>query len=552
MSAAPSLPPWAAKLVTLYESGAANQFLLYGNVNDRFVLPLAEGQRLGSLYDFLRRVMMPRFDVVLTYDLGNGIRIDKGGEIVTKWQGYKESPELPRAPRQSVEWLTRYFRYAANLARLGQESPHIGFMMKAAHLVVPATQALPNYELSALALLMRDWASDELLAQNALVTWLVAENRVDVHPLLVNNPRTAAIEVPLPSSNELQAAIDIVAPQHPIALKELGAKTDLLASSLTGATTNSVEQLLRISEHDKKTLVGNDIAALKKELVERDAAGLIEFIEPVRTLDDLHAQDRLKTTLRQDIALWKAGDLQALPMGYLVCGPVGTGKTYLVECLAGEAGVPVVKLKNFRDKWVGSTEGNLEKIFRLLKSLGRCIVFIDEADQSLGKRDSGANDSGLSGRIYGMFAEEMSNTKNRGKIVWILASSRPDLIEIDLKRPGRVDVKVPIFPSANAEEGLTLITALCKRRGVEFTSDERDSIVPIVPPLLTPGAAEAIAVKVYRTMKTESVLAIDALRDTLDSYQNPVPKDVLEFQISIAAREASDVDFIPEVFRHLR
>lgn len=48
-------------------------------------------------------------------------------------------------------------------------------------------------------------------------------------------------------------------------------------------------------------------------------------------------------------------------MGYLLCGPVGTGKTYAVECLAGEAGVPVVKISNFRDRWVGSTEGNLRK-----------------------------------------------------------------------------------------------------------------------------------------------------------------------------------------------
>jgi len=39
------------------------------------------------------------------------------------------------------------------------------------------------------------------------------------------------------------------------------------------------------------------------------------------------------------------------PWATMLCGPIGTGKTFLGECLAGEAGVPVVKLNNFREKW---------------------------------------------------------------------------------------------------------------------------------------------------------------------------------------------------------
>ena len=163
-------------------------------------------------------------------------------------------------------------------------------------------------------------------------------------------------------------------------------------------------------------------------------------------------------------------------MGYLLCGPVGTGKTFLVECLAGEAGVPVVKLKNFRDRWVGSSEGNLEKIFRLIRALGRCMVFIDEADQTLGKRDSGANDSGLSGRIYSMIAQEMSDSGNRGRVLWLLASSRPDLIEVDLKRPGRIDVKVPLLPTSTPAESAQLIGMLAKRYGLAL--ERRGSRAP--------------------------------------------------------------------------
>src|SRR5258706_11641682 len=106
---------------------------------------------------------------------------------------------------------------------------------------------------------MREWASDDL-SQHALVTWLIADNRADVHPLLVNNPRTAAIEVPLPAASELRDAIEIIRPKHPISLQELGAKTDELAQQLVGATTNSIEHLLRVTEHDKKTLTTKDIS----------------------------------------------------------------------------------------------------------------------------------------------------------------------------------------------------------------------------------------------------------------------------------------------------
>ena len=545
------LPAWAAKLIALYGSHSSNQFILYGNVNDRFVLP-GEPPVLGSLYDFLRKVMMPRFDIILTYDLGNGIRIDKGAEIVTSWPALKEQADLPRAPRPAAELLTRLFRYSANLARLGQESHQIGFILKAAHLVVPALPGALNYDLNALAMLIRDWASDELLAQHTLVTWLVADNLNDVHPLIVNSPRAAAVEIPLPGAGDLTSALSHLKEQFPVAVRAFDSKIDSLAQELTGATLSSVETMLRMKNYEKKELAPADLVSLKKELVEKDAGGLIEFIESKRTLDDVYAQDKLKEWLRQDIQLWRKNDVEALPMGYLICGPVGTGKTYLVECLAGEAGVPVVKIRNFRDKWVGSTEGNLEKIFRLLKGLGRCIVFIDEADQALGKRDSGGNDSGLSGRIYGMFAAQMSDTSNRGKIVWVLASSRPDLIEVDLKRPGRLDVKIPIFPSTTPEEGFSLIRALAKRRGIDIPNAEFGQLKDLIPPLITAGAAESIAVKVYRIARTENLAPVEALKSALDGYQNPVPLDVLQQQIALAAREASDGEFIPEQFRSLR
>jgi hypothetical protein len=288
---------------------------------------------------------------------------------------------------------------------------------------------------------------------------------------------------------------------------------------------------------------------LKKELVERDCSGLIEFMEPRRTLDDLYGLDKVKAWLRQDIQIWKQNDVDALPKGYLLCGPVGTGKTFLVQCLAGEAGVPVIKFRNFRDKWVGSTEGNLEKIFRLLQALGRCYVFIDEADQAIGRREAGAGDSGLSGRVYSMLAEEMGNSDNRGKIIWILASSRPDLIEVDLKRPGRVDVKIPLFPTTTEEESLKLIGTLCAKRGLAIDEGAFKSLQLSLPKLLTPGAAETLVTKVYRLVKTTNVQALEALQSCLKDYQHPIPFEVMQTQIMLAVNESTDLEFVPPAFR---
>ena len=150
-------------------------------------------------------------------------------------------------------------------------------------------------------------------------------------------------------------------------------------------------------------------------------------------------------------------------MGYLIAGRIGTGKTYLVQCWAGELGIPCVVFKNFRDRWVGATESNLEKIFSVLKAIGQVLVFVDEADQAAGKREGGDSDGGLSGRVYAMLAKEMSDTRNRGRILWVFATSRPDLLEVDLKRQGRLDVHIPLFAPETPEEMRALFRAIARK-----------------------------------------------------------------------------------------
>jgi len=547
--ASPVLPIWAKTIAESYESNAASQFVVYGNINDRMVLPAPPAPRLGFLPDFLLSVLLARFNVALSYDLGNGIRIEKGAETFSKWPHFQESQKDWKAPRPAVETLTRYFRYCANLSRLNQPAVQIGCIIKNADLLVPALQGGLDYDLNALASLMRDWSNESLLAGHALATFLLTENLNDLHPLLVNNPRIARIRIDLPSSSQLLDGFRVLAPSFPASLSQVAPDLPSIAEQLTGATLGAVESVIKTKEHRKEQLGAPDIARLKKELVEKDTSGLIEFVETQRTLHDLYGLEKIKEWLRQDIELWKKNDVAALPKGYLLCGPVGTGKTFLVECLAGEANVPIIKMKNFRDKWVGSSEGNLEKIFRLIHALGRCYVFIDEADQALGRRDASSGDSGVGGRIYSMLAEEMGSSTNRGKVIWVLASSRPDLIEVDLKRPGRVDLKIPLFPTTTAKEGFDLLRTLCTKRGLAIDEGWFPALESRIPKLLTPGAGEALVMKVYRQVRTTSSSLENVLSGCLDEYQNPIAPEVMAFQIQIAAEEASALEFVPELFR---
>ena len=544
------LPSWAQEAIQLYESNAASQFVLYGNVYDQMLIPVGSTGRIGTLTEFLLQVMLPHFDVVLSYDLGNGIRVEKGGDIFSKWPQLQQDLNLPKAPRPAVEFLTHYFRYVANLARLNREGRQVACIIRSADLLAPMVQGGLDYDLSALASLIRDWASESLLVSHSLASFLIVENLNDLHPLIAANPRMARIKIALPDAKELTAAFSLMTPQYPTAFQEYSQRLDSFSHQLTGSTLGAAETMLKTKEHAREKILPDDLVRLKKQLVERDCSGLIEFIESKRTLDDIYGQEKVKAWLRQDISLWKTNDLQALPKGYLLCGPVGTGKTFMVECLAGEAGVPIVKLKNFRDKWVGSTEGNLEKIFRLLQALGRCYVFIDEADQAIGRRESASGDSGISGRIYSMLAEEMGNSASRGKLIWILASSRPDLIEVDLKRPGRIDVKIPLFPTTEPRESFELLRVLCGRRQIALTDNDFDGVANAMPVLLTAGSAETLAVKIYRISRTENRIPADALRAALSDYQNPVPLETLKFQIALAVSEASDLEFVPSAFRN--
>src|SRR6202162_5746125 len=209
----------------------------------------------------------------------------------------------------------------------------------------------------------------------------------------------------------------------------------------------------------------------KKELIEAESGGLLEFVQSRFDLSMVAGHEPAKKKLYDAARAIRAGKTDVVPMGYVICGPVGTGKTFLTTCFAGEIGISAVPIEYFRSMWQGVTEGNLERILNLLKAMSPIAVIVDEADAQLGNRSS-SGDSGVSNRVFAQIAQFMGNTENRGKVIWFLLTCRPDLLPVDLKRQGRAEEHIALFYPHNDEEAFVMLRAMLKKTGINLPSPD--------------------------------------------------------------------------------
>jgi AAA+ superfamily predicted ATPase len=577
------LPEWASEMRKLFRAGTCSQFVLYGAVHDLVALDLpgADRPEYVSLRRFLTEGMFAPFDVVLHYDRGRGIRVKKGGphfhrflEAFDSFQGtdWARLPAgavgetldlantLPRDAVRALELLNRFLRGSQALtARDGsgalRSTPlKVAVVIDYAQFVAPRADALQaSAEHSQVLIQLLDWASDPLLVSAHVATVLLTETLGDLHRSLVESPYNAKLRVDLPTTDEIRRFVADLVRAEPDFERLCPLSPEALSAKLLGLSRVNVRSLVLRALRNDEELSHDLLSRLRKELIEKQATGLIEFVESERTLDDVAGHREAKAWMREDAELMRRGRVRAVPMGYLLAGRIGTGKTYLVTCLAGEVGVPVVELKNFRDKWVGATEGNLERIFAILQALGQVIVFVDEADQATGKRGGGDTDGGLSGRVYGMLAKEMSDTRNRGKILWIFATSRPDLLEVDLKRQGRLDVHIPLFPPQDGESRHELFKAMAGKVGLRF--GEGDGELPELPDdhQLGGNEMEGILVRAMRKFETRDAADQTTLEQivasVIEDFRPSAHVERLELMDLLAAKECTDERFLPERFR---
>ena len=551
------LPRWAAEMRDLFRSGSAAQFLLHGNVFD--VVPSAG--KLLSVPSFLEQMMFATYDVVLRYDRSRGVRATRGADDWGDWlQGAlgkdASTLSLTREPGAALELIDRYLLRTLNLQGLpGATAPRrIAVIIEFAEFVVPRGDAAHlGGPFAANTVKVLGWANDPAIVHSNIVTALISEGLHDLSELVVENPHAASLHLPLPDEDEMIAYIRTLASAQ---FPELEARSDVpldtIARRLTGLSRVGARTAIALAMGNDRRITAAWLGSIKKDLIEREGQGLLDFVESTFTLDNVAGHDAVKAWLREDAELLKRGSLRALPMGYLIAGRIGTGKTFLVQCWAGELGIPCVVFKNFRDRWVGATESNLEKIFAILRALGQVVVFVDEADQASGRREGGDGDSGLSGRVYSMLAKEMSDTGNRGRILWVFATSRPDLVEVDLKRQGRLDVHIPLFPPETAAEREALLLAIAKKLKLPLTAEDLPPFTDDVT--LGGNELEGVLVRALRVHEL-SPEPRKPLREVLaevikEVRPNPHTRK-LEYMDLVAVKECTDVRFLPPKYRDL-
>jgi SpoVK/Ycf46/Vps4 family AAA+-type ATPase len=181
-------------------------------------------------------------------------------------------------------------------------------------------------------------------------------------------------------------------------------------------------------------------------------------------------------------------------------------------------------------------------------------VIIDEADAFLGDRNQ-QGDSGTSNRVFAQLASFMGNTEYRGKIVWFLITSRPDLLPVDLKRQGRAEEHLALFYPQNIEEHDALFQIMLKKSGIATTvSSIRDVIDD--PSGLSGADIEAILARALlmagdREIGNEPAVSIETLRQSFADFIPATSALERERQILAAVLECTSREVLPETYRDL-
>lgn len=551
------LPAWAQEFARKYFTKTLCTFVLSGNVRD--LVPMRDPktravERYVPLRQYLNDELFAARDLVVYYDRAAGIHFEARDHQVDfnravsgydTLMGTDYAQKVPKDPARVLSLLENYARL-----RLG-EGKRMAVVLDYAETLVPmAESAAAPAEDRATLVALQKWATDTAFLASDFTVVLLTENLRDVHQRFVQSPYTAELRIPMPTTEERAAFIahELKGREDTFA-KNSDVPVTVLAQNTAGLGYIHLRTVLADVFENNQRLTFERLSQRKKELIEAEAYGLLEFIESDLNLDMVAGHRYAKQHLREAAHAIKTGRPDVMPMGYLVSGPVGTGKTFLISCFAGDIGIPMVKLKNFRSQWQGVTEGNLEKILSLLQAMTPVAVMIDEADAMLGDRDS-SGDSGVSSRVFGQIATFMSNTRNRGRVIFFLVTARPDLMPIDLKRQGRAEEHIALFYPQTREERKELYEVMMKRTGVAVDVETLPDDLLSGDRTFSGADAEALFTRAkFRAAAEGTDVTAETIAATVEDFLPPTYPLEVEMQTLVAVLECTSRELLPETYR---
>jgi AAA+ superfamily predicted ATPase len=539
------LPSWAQELSYKYCSKTANLYILSGMKEGEFTFV--------KIQDYVSEVLFGNRDIIAFYDRSSGVSFctqEMKKDCLAKMKQLcpKTGPEklLSRNPIKAFTYLERYFY--ANIP----QNRRIVLIIDYAETVLPNTDISRYTDEDRFCLVtVNRWANDPIFTQGDVSIILLTENLADLTQTIVRSPSAIKVNIPIPDEKVRESFLGYLDRNEKLLMEESLSVAEF-AKITGGLNLLNLNQLAAESFQEDKEISLSYLKDKKKQIIESEAAGLLEFIESEHDLSAVSGHDFVKKRFRSAAKAIREGRFDVLPMGYLIAGPVGTGKSFMVSAFTGEIGIPIVKFRNFRSKWQGVTEANLEKILNILKAMAPVGVMIDEADAFLGDRNQ-EGDSGTSNRIFAQIASFMGNTEYRGKIIWFLITCRPDLLPIDLKRQGRAEEHLALFYPESMEEKEDLFSTLVKKLALRIQKVNIADLFRRYKYEFSGADLESVLIraKFLAAMNNHVFVTKGDLEETLHDFMPPAYPHEIELQNLVAVLECTSREMIPKRFREM-
>ncbi|MYA69834.1 ATP-binding protein [Candidatus Poribacteria bacterium] len=442
---------------------------------------------------------------------------------------------------------------------LQQGRTKIGLVINPLELLTPNDPSLNAVTADEVQLLFSQilyWASDLDIRRRKHVVLLVTHNISDVHPNFTVNPEIPLIEIPFPNYEERLKFIEHL---HDISggssqmRKTLGNHRDqeTLARETIGLNLLGVHDVVQQAESVQQKAGGEELLRYRRESIKTFSRGVLELGETQRgpSGDGWYVMRVIR-----DIADgMKNRDLRRVPRGILLLGPPGTSKEYAARVLAGEANMTLVRLRyasqvgevTININQDGNTyERNLNAGLNFIRGIAPTVVFIDGIEQAA--PHATMNPEEHDRMLPSALVNAINDISLHGRVIWVGASQRPDLMPPIFRRYGIFDTKLIMLPPTGGGR-VEILRIFCRGQAsgnINFQSlvggAETDGLT-WRDLLLIVQRANNIARRSGRDTFTEGELR-QALNDFVPDYS----REMQIFMGLLALREANSRIMVPD------